>query len=40
MKNYKHSQRWYENVHDALVGFLLIGGFIAIIIVCGLLENI
>lgn len=40
MKNYKHTQKWYENVHDTLTGLLLVGGIIVLILICGLLENI
>lgn len=36
----KHTQKWYRDVHDVLAGILLIGGLFAIIIICGLLENI
>ena len=40
MKKYKHTQKWYENVHDTLAGFLLVGGIVVLILICGLLEKI
>lgn len=40
MKNYKHSQKWYEDVHDTLAAALLIGGIFLIVFVCSLLECI
>ena len=40
MKKYKHTQKWYENVHDTLGGLLLVGGIVVLILICGLLENI
>ena len=40
MKKYKHTQKWYENVHDTLAGLLLVGGIAVLILICGLLENI
>ena len=40
MKNYKHTQKWYENVHGTLAGLLLVGGIVVLILICGLLENI
>lgn len=36
----KHTQKWYEDVHDALAGFSLIVGIPAFILILGLLENI
>ena len=40
MKKYKHTQKWYENVHDTFAGLLLVGGIVVLILICGLLENI
>lgn len=36
----KHSQAWYEKVHDYIAGGLVIAFFPALILICGLLENI
>ena len=40
MKNYKHNQKWYEDMHNILAAVLLIGGFITFFVICGLLEAI
>ena len=38
MKNYKHSQKWYEMTHDILAATLLIGGIFFLVFICSLLE--
>ena len=40
MKNYKHTQKWYEKTHDILAATLLIGGIFLLVITCSLLECI
>lgn len=40
MKNHKHTQKWYENVHDTLAATLLIGGIFFLVLACSLLECI
>ena len=36
----KHTNKWYQNVHDILAGVLIIVGLPALIIICSRLESI
>ena len=36
----KHTNKWYQNAHDILVGTLIIIGLPMLIIICSLLESI
>lgn len=36
----KHTNKWYQNVHDILAGGLIIAGLPVLIIICSLLESI
>lgn len=40
MKKYKHSQKWYKDIHDTIAAVILIGGIFFLILVCSLLECI